>query len=269
MIEKYQDSIDDYLLNRMSEEERNVFEEDCAKDAELKEQLDFTEKVRRVLKSRYDMLAKMEEWKKVYEQEEEQVAAADFRPTGSECAACPPSSKDFQLSEVKRDYGTNRRFLVKKVLYWTSGIAAVFVAGLFLFKTLYFTDWDTGTGMGCASSPPMEHVTFRSGTDYKDIVFLINQDKYEKALDMIEEKILALRWDSVKLMRNDNVYGEKMEYDMRIVRYRLDELKWLKVHALIGLHRQDEALSLLEELRASDGYYRLSADSLYNSVKGK
>lgn len=261
MIEKYQDSIDDYLLNRMSEEERNVFEEDCAKDAELKEQLDFTEKVRRVLKSRYDMLAKMEEWKKAYEQEEEQVAAADFRPTGSECAACPPSSKDFQLSEVKRGYGANRRFLVKRVLYWTSGIAAVFVAGLFLFKTLYFANRDTG-----GLSSPMEHVTVRSGTDYKDIVSLISQEKYEEALDMMGGKSMALKKDSLELALDANVDEEKREYGLQLVRDRLEDLKWLKVHALIGLHRQDEALSLLEALRASDGYYRLPADSLYHSL---
>lgn len=258
MKEKFQDSIDDYLMNRMSEEERKVFEEDCAKDAELKEQLDFTEKVRGVLKSRHEMLAKMEEWKKAYEQEEEHVAAADFRPTGSECAACPPSPKDFQVSEVK---GANRRFLVKRVMYWTSGIAAVFVAGLFLFKTFYFANRDTG-----GLSSPVEHVTFRSGTDYKDIALLISQEKYEEALDMMEEKMLALRRDSLELVQNADVDEEKRAYDMQCVGTRLDELKWLKAHALIGLHRQDEAFSLLEALRSEEGVYRMAADSLYHRL---
>ena len=49
---EFQDRIDDYLLDRMSDEQRNSFESDAAKDAELKEQLQFTETVQQATKSR-------------------------------------------------------------------------------------------------------------------------------------------------------------------------------------------------------------------------
>ena len=51
---------------------------------------------------------------------------------------------------------------------------------------------------------------------------------------------------------------------LQIIKDKQDELKWLKVHALIGLHHQEEALLLLDELRSAEGAYQLPADSLYD-----
>lgn len=63
---EFQDRIDEYLLDRMSDEERKSFESDAAEDAELKEQLQFTETVQQATKSRNEKLAAMEEWKDDY-----------------------------------------------------------------------------------------------------------------------------------------------------------------------------------------------------------
>ena len=45
---------------------------------------------------------------------------------------------------------------------------------------------------------------------------------------------------------------------------RLDDLSWLKVYAYIGLGRNDDAKTLLEQIRKVPGEYKEKADSLYN-----
>ena len=49
MKKSYQDKIDDYLLDRMTEEERRAFENDIENDMELREQIKFTEMVQKAL----------------------------------------------------------------------------------------------------------------------------------------------------------------------------------------------------------------------------
>ena len=50
MRKAFQDRIDDYLLDRMTKEERHAFEKDIENNDELQEQLDFTENVQRAMK---------------------------------------------------------------------------------------------------------------------------------------------------------------------------------------------------------------------------
>lgn len=52
MKKTYQDKIDDYLLDRMTEDERQAFEEEIENNMELREQLKFTEMVQRALKNK-------------------------------------------------------------------------------------------------------------------------------------------------------------------------------------------------------------------------
>lgn len=40
-----------------------------------------------------------------------------------------------------------------------------------------------------------------------------------------------------------------------------------KVHALLGLGKESEAMRLLERLRRTEGEYQQAADSLYNQLK--
>ncbi len=54
MKKEYQDRIDDYLLDRMTEEERRAFENDIENNKELREQMKFTEMVQGALKSKVE-----------------------------------------------------------------------------------------------------------------------------------------------------------------------------------------------------------------------
>lgn len=252
----YQDRIDEYLLHRMTDEERTAFENEVNNDLELQEQLSFTEDVQQTLKSRNEKLAKMEKWKGDYEWEEgpSVAAAAEYRATGSGYDYCPAPPMD--------EARTKPRLSGHKMIYWISGIAAMFVVGFFLIQNLYVTKVPDNY----MDSPRMSDVTIRTGSDNYDIELLLRQKKYDEALDMIEEKGMVLNDDSLELVQDATIDDERKEYDLQIVKDKRDELKWLKAHALLGLHCKDYALRLLDELRNTEGYYQMPADSLYNHI---
>lgn len=255
---EFQDRIDDYLLDRLSDEERKSFETDAAEDAELKEQLQFTETVQQATKSRNEKLAAMEEWKDDYVWEDERVAAAsaaEYRPTGSGYNYCPaPTMKESR--SMPRSSG-------RWIFYWISGIAAVFVVGFFLIQNLYVAN----SPNEYMPSPRMNDMTIRAGSDNSEIELLLSQKKYDEALDLIEEKYLAVKEDSLDIVQDETMDAERKEYDMQIAKDKQDELKWLKAHALLGLSQQETALRILDELRNEEGYYQMAADSLYNHIK--
>ena len=255
---EFQDRIDDYLLDRMSDEERKSLESDVVEDAELKDQLQFTETVKQATKSRNEKLAAMKEWKDDYVwKDERDVAAsvAECRPTGSGYNYCPaPTMK--KSRSMPRSSG-------RRIFYWISGIAAVFVVGFFLIQNLYVTN----SPVEYMPSPSMNDMTLRAGSDNSEIELLLSQKKYEDALDLIEEKYLVVQDDSLDIVQDETMDAERKEYDTQIVKDKQDELKWLKAHALLGLSQQETALRILDGLRNEEGYYQMAADSLYNHIK--
>lgn len=227
-----QDRIDDYLMGRMPDDERKVFEKELAGDKKLKEQLEFTGNLKQALKSRNEKLAAMEEWKTDYIWEEYRRDVASSRPSG------------------------------RRMLYWFSGVAAVFVAGLFLIRNLYFGN----DGSDLLPSPGFDNTVLRAGSDNSDVELLFSQKKYDEALSLIEQKNQVLNKDTLELISNSVMEKEQIEYKLLIYRDQADELKWLKIHALIGLNRLNDALPLLNELRCKEGLYNLAADSIYNNL---
>lgn len=266
----YQERIDEYLLHRMSDEERMAFENEVNSDKELQEQLSFTEDVQQVLKSRNEKLAKMEEWQGDYEWEDDRVAAAsvaECRPTGSGYDYCSEPTME------SRRVATSSP--IKKMFYWGSGIAAVVIAGFFLVQNLFVAKSpDVVQNPIVAKSsdkyfapPRMNDATFRVGSDNSDIELLLSQKKYDEALNLIEEKSLALKNDFLELVHDATMDDERRVYYLRRVTDKQDELKWLKANALHRLHQNEDALLILDELRNTKGYYQMSADSLYKYIE--
>lgn len=234
----YQDRIDDYLLNRMPDEERLAFEKEVSENAELRKQLEYTRSVREAVTSRSEMLAAMREWENDYQWENERVAVA------------------YAANESPRP-------AKKRLVYWISGVAAAFVIGMFLL-------------IKPAGSPPdidpnivVLGDSYRAGQDYSIIEDMLQQKDYEKALVYIEQEIDSLRMDSIKIRTNQTIAGDELEYEVGLIKESQDVLKWLKVQALIGLDRCEEALLLLDELRDAECDYKRQADSLYNQINQK
>lgn len=255
MKQEYQDHIDDYLLNRMTDEQRQAFEREVAKGEELKEQFDFTNNVMAATKSRNEKLRKMEAWEDDYQwQHERRVAVAQYRPTGS---GYESASERMVTRGVQKQ--SNRKWI-----YWVSGIAALFVVGFFLTQTMLVSRSPKMVKQqGAFGSDYTE--TFRGGTSFSEIEELIEKRNFTEALTQIEQKRIYLDKETEELSTISD--AERREYDALLIKNKQDDLKWLKIYALIGLDRKAEAIMLLEEMRNTDGTYRMAADSLYKAIK--
>ena len=246
----YQDRIDEYILLRMSDKERTTFEKDVNHDEELHEQLSFTKDVQQVLIRRNEMLAKMKEW-----QDEDNINVTEFHATGSGYDYCPAPS-----GEEKRPIAHSSG---RRVIYWLSGIAAVFVVGFFLFQNLSVND----TTNNYRNSMQESKTTFRAGSDNSRLKLLLSQKKYQEAIGEIDDKCLALKNDSIELVQDLTKDDEQKEYDFMIIKDKQDNLKWLKAYAYLCMNQKDMALKVLNELRSTEGSYKMSADSLYQQLK--
>lgn len=265
---EFQDRIDDYLLDRMSDEDRTSFETDAAEDAELKEQLQFTETVQQATKSRNEKLAAMEEWKNDYVWEEDRVvaaSAAEYRPTGSGYDYCPAPEME------------NRRVAtsspIKKMLYWVSGIAAVFIVGVFVFNL--YRPSSPEIAMETASRPteaPSKNgnVSFRGRSHEVSIESQLAMGDYSKALARLEKNEADIRADLILIERELHSRGESREdalTEKDSLETNLVKVLYLKAQALNGLDRKDEARVVLDEIRQSESDYGIKADSLYHLLR--
>ena len=254
MKQEYQDQIDKYVLGQMDDTEKSVFEQDVAQDAGLQEQLQFTKDVTSATKSREEKLAKMENWEDDYVFEDNRrVSATNYRPTGSGYDACPSPSTE-QTFAKPRSSG-------KKVFYWISGIAAIFIAGFFLVNNLFVME------SGNPASPlPYEYGNMRGGTDFTSIEELLESQDFVSALAQIEKQEQELA-DEMAVLEQDSVQDyERKEYELQLIEYKKDDLNWLKVQSLLGLGQKDKAVELLNSIRKSNSGYSLKADSLYNTL---
>ena len=248
---EFQERIDNYLKNKMSDEERMSFEADLANDEELREQLEFTKNVQRAMRSRNEKLAAVTEWKDDYSWEDNgDEPATENRPAGSGYDASPNESNTPNYKQ-----SSNR-----KTFYWISGIAAVFIVGLSLFHGL-----NVSLESSDNQSIPMDNTTYRSGNDNSEIGQLLSQKKYEEALIQIEQEIKALREDSTKICLDSSLDERKKEYKLLEVKQSLNDLYRKKVKALLGLGQKEKALLLLEELNKNEESFQIVSDSLNNS----
>lgn len=124
MNEKFQDRIDNYLLNRMNDVEKEAFLHEVEQDADKKEQLEFTEKIKDTISSREEKLQALDKFQMQYEEERKEAA---IRATGTDAVCyCPaPSEGEKQVKPKKR------------IWLWISGVAAVLVFGFFAIKPIF------------------------------------------------------------------------------------------------------------------------------------
>lgn len=227
MKEEYEDRIDAYLMGTMTEDERRQFEADTKKDDELKRQFEFTRDVQAALKSRIEKLIAIKEWEKRKE-EEKKVAS-------------------------------------RKRIYWASGIAAVFIVGFFLFNNIYVSE-----DADVAFSPRPQGVSTIRGIDATTENLLAKSD-YQGALERIESLEDEIATELMTLEREKGARGaegeDEIAYKQEELKFKQEELSWLKVQALLGLNRKEEAIALLDKIRHSESEYKEQADSLYNVLK--
>lgn len=257
MSEELQDRIDDYLMNRMSGKERECFEADLQSDSKLKEQLSFTRAVEETITSRNEKLAKIQMWQNdyVWKDGRRRAAALNGNFDRRRTVSCQTSSANINYSRTKRPG--------RSVLFWLSGVAAVVLSGFFLFRNFSVSTRQIEP----MNLPDANFGALRAGGGLSDIRHMLMFRQYGEALESIESALIQieqeLKCDDVLCASKNE---EQKKYDKQIAKDKLRELKWLKVQALLGLRRTEEALSLLDELRTVGGRYQLEADSLYKVV---
>lgn len=245
---EYQDKIDNYLLNRMTDEERQEFEREVEQDRELQEQLKFTENVQTALKSREEKLARIKAWQK--EMDEAEKVAANYRMTGSDENVCAAPSRAYAQPPVSRQKN-------RKVVYWISGIAAIFIIGLLLFPIMHIsTSMDSSVESGA----------LRGDEGYDSIRSLIEQRQFKEAIVAIEQEEQSLEQE-LSANKTDTIDRGRQEYDRLLLVEKKGDLMWLKVHALLGLDKNEEAKAVLDWLRKTEGKYQMAADSLFNRLQ--
>ena len=126
MDEKFQDRIDNYLLNRMDDAEKTEFLREVEQDEEKKEQLEFTQNVKDCIRSREEKQNDIAQFQRQYEEERRKAA---YRTTGTERATCYCPASEVTTTEPVRSK--------KKIWLWISGVAAVLVVGFFAIKPMF------------------------------------------------------------------------------------------------------------------------------------
>lgn len=224
MKQEYQDKIDDYLLGRMSDAECRAFEKDADCNEELQDQLRFSKNLQQALKSRNEKLAAIDEWKKQND--------------------------------------PRHRLVDKRVVYWISSLAAVFVAGLFILQNQAFSHHDLDP-----IPTLLAEARYRGGTGFAEIDSLLVNEQFDEALVRINEKAGELTIDSSAIINDSFAVEERREYEMKVIKDSQDALKWRTALALIGLDQKEDALLLLKDLKKEKGVYQKQAKSLYRQLR--
>ena len=136
-----------------------------------------------------------------------------------------------------------------------TSIAAMLVIGFFIFNQT--------TNEKMIIQLEDDNVSVSSSVKYygyTEIIQLISEEKYTIALSQIEKaekNIFTTGIDTAQINiihpSTDNIY----------------ELKWLKVQALLGLNKEEDAQTILKEILNSNSKYRENADSLWRSLQRK
>ena len=239
MKKEYQDKIDEYLLGRMSDEERKEFEKELVSDKELREQLEFTEDVRQVMKSRNEKLAKMKEWRSDYTRRDDIKAASAIK----------------HKSRLR-------------IIYWFSGIAAIFIVGVFVFTTYRLPVNDSRHDR--FSHYSKNKVLYeRANDDNLAAIKPLEEADDNKTLAMLEKNEEKIDLKIMLLYRDINSRGDS-QFAIEELNVQYDSLfclKLEKVQVLIRLKRYEEAMRLLDEIRHSNNKYMEKADSLYHLLQ--
>ncbi|MBR2015146.1 MAG: hypothetical protein IJ998_06980 [Alistipes sp.] len=134
MKKDFQDRIDEYILGRMTDEEKAQFEAEVSHDESIREQLEFTRNVKGAISSREDKMAKLKMMQKMYDREHQRVVAS-MRATGTD---------DCQYSHAPQNIEDKKPS--KRMWWWASGIAAVLVIGLFVVNPFGSDTMQTPSG---------------------------------------------------------------------------------------------------------------------------
>ena len=109
---------------------------------------------------------------------------------------------------------------------------------------------------------------YRGANCVQHVANLIAGKQYDSAIYLIERAEEDFRSDAdslARLMQKASADRlRSLEYENSANKLDYDELRWLKVYALMGQDRYDDAEKLLRDISSGEGKYRALADSILN-----
>ena len=240
----FQDRIDDYVLGRMSDEDRLQFEKEVSLDYEKEKQLKLTLNIKRALASRQEKLAIIQDFENDYQQQQEYDDANEAENQHVMPDHVAPSNKK-----------PHRRLWFSSII----GIAAILAVGFFITYTL------SPSSENEIMPVNMNVENVRGDNSLAQIAEMINNKRYGQALRLIHQSELENKQerDSVKSITSQS---EELSYMLITLEQRKYDLIWMKANALIGLQRINEAMKQLQTLCHQENPYKVQADSLYHIV---
>ena len=206
----------------MTDEERRSFEQQLGEDEELREIYRYTLRVVRVVNDRNSKIEKINRW-------------------------------NAEHTVVRKHHFYNT--FAARLFYGVAAAAAV-VTAVFL----------TNRHPSMPEFNAMQYESYRGSNSIQHVATLISEKKYDNAIYVIEREEKEYRADADSLNRILlNASAEEAEcigYEKNASKLDYDELRWLKVYALVGLERYDEAEQLLEDIGSEEGKYKEKADSM-------
>lgn len=164
MEDTYQDQIDAYLLNRMTDQERRLFEQEVANNPTLRKQLDYTRQIQRAITDINEKRKLIAAWN----QEDPVISVASSRQ--------------------------------HHWLWWCSGVAAILVIGFFVGRKIYieqdytYQQIDLATYKGGGSNQEIEQALLKK--QYDEALALT-----DSTIGVVRQEIAAL--ESKPTMRPD------------------------------------------------------------------
>lgn len=122
---KFQDRIDDYLLNRMNDADKRVFLQEVEQDEEKREHLEFTKNVKDSICSREEKFKALSQFQQQYENAQRSEA---LRSVGTEYTC------QSVLAVQKKKHVQSKKM---RTWLWISTVAAFLIIGFFAVKPVF------------------------------------------------------------------------------------------------------------------------------------
>lgn len=235
-----QDKIDNYLLGKMSDDERKSFETELEADPDLKKDFLFA----KALKEELGCRAKQEEQLSQWDKEIEHSAA--------------------QASGAKR-----------KWIYAVTSLAAIAIFGFFFtFPKSDISDTMNKESIRGTDTHFADIVSLIENHQYEDALSVIKDKEteneglinYYESLSSDSKNINDDEKTRMTIASEDTTNLEEVQEMLDEALNEQAELKWLKAQAYIGLGKIVTAIELLEDIRKSDFELKQKADSLYKAI---
>lgn len=221
------DIIDNYILGKMSDEERLAFEQEMSQDKSLQEEVALQRDIVRAIRLK---AAK------------EHLQAVE---------------REIQAKERRR------QVFIVTLSNIARAVAACLIIGVIAGSSYYYVD-TANTYRDCGLNIQSEILAERGGArgekKYSDraITAMENGD-YKLALDIIEEgESIKFAFDDPNLTLREQALLE--------FKFEQEDLQWFKAVTYMRMGKWIKAKRLLKEIAASDSYYKTKAEKALNAL---